>query len=287
MLRRIAGYGSMWIFGLAGILLGARQLQCQIERRIETEKTLPEQEGQLIAAQRIQERLFPERPPALAGFDIAGASFPAEFTSGDYFDYIPLPEMRYAIVLGDVSGHGLGPALLMASARSFLRVIAGTTGDVGEMMTRANGFLLADKQPDQFVTLFLGRLDPQSRQFSYVSAAHPPAYLLDASGKLKARLESTAIPLGVKPDATFLADKSLALEPGDLAILLTDGVLEATAPDGTLFGESRVLQVVRDSQRKPAGQIVSSLHRAVLDFRQQESLLDDMTVIVLKVDVRH
>ena len=264
----------------------ARQLRCQIERRIETEKTLREQEGQLIAAQRIQERLFPERPPALAGFDIAGASFPAEFTSGDYFDYIPLREKCYAIVVGDVSGHGLGSALLMASARSFLRVIAGTTGDVGEMLTRANGFLLADKQPDQFVTLFLGRLDSQSRQFSYVSAGHPPAYLLDASGKLKARLESTAIPLGVKPDATFLAGKSLTLEPGDLAILLTDGVLEATAPDGTLFGESRVLQVVRDTQSKPASQIIRRLRRAVLDFRRQEVLLDDMTVILLKVGAR-
>ena len=148
----------------------------------------------MIAAQQIQEHLFPERPPGLAGFDIAGASFPAEFTSGDYYDYIPLPEMCSAIVVGDVSGHGLGPALLMASTRSILRSIARTTGDVSEILTLANRFLREDTQPDHFVTLFLGRLDPHSRQFSYVSAGHPAAYVLDTSGKVKARLESTALP---------------------------------------------------------------------------------------------
>ena len=141
MLRSIASYGSMWLFGLCSIFFGARQLRRQIEQRIETEEALRKREGQMIAAQQLQERLFPERPPGLAGFDIAGASFPAEFTSGDYYDYIPLPEMCYAIVVGDVSGHGLGPALLMASARSILRSIARTAGDVSEILTLAEPFV--------------------------------------------------------------------------------------------------------------------------------------------------
>ena len=85
------------------------------------------------------------------------------------------------------------------------------------------------------------------------------------------------------PDAAFPGGEGLTLEPGDLAILLTDGVLEATAPDGTPFGESRVLEVVRGSQSRPASQIISNLHRAVLDFRRQDVLLDDMTVVLLKV----
>ena len=233
MLRSIVSYGSMWLFGLCSILFGARQLRRQIVQRIEAEKALRKREGQMIAAQHVQEHLFPERPPGLAGFDIAGAAFPAEFTSGDYYDYIPLPEKCYAIVVGDVSGHGLGPALLMASVQSFLRSVARTTGDVSEMLTCANRFLRAETQPDYFVTLFLGRLDPHSRQFSYASAGHPTAYVLDASGKVKARLESTAPPLGIMPDAAFPAGESLTLEPGDLVIVLTDGVLEATAPDDT------------------------------------------------------
>ena len=146
LLRSIASYGSMWLFGLCSIFFGARQLRRQIEQRIETEKALRKREGQMIAAQQLQERLFPERSPSLAGFDIAGASFPAEFTSGDYYDYIPLPETCYAIVVGDVSGHGLGPALLMASARSILRSIARTTGDVSEILTLSNHFLREDTQ---------------------------------------------------------------------------------------------------------------------------------------------
>jgi serine phosphatase RsbU (regulator of sigma subunit) len=258
-------------------------LRRQIEQRIQTEEALRKREGQMIAAQQLQERLFPKGPPSLAGFDIAGASFPAEFTSADYYDYIPLPEMCYAIVVGDVCGHGLGPALLMASARSILRSIARTTGDVSEILTVANRFLREETQPDHFVTLFLGRLDPHSRRFSYASAGHPTVYILDASGELKARLESTGPPLGIMPNAIFPAGESLTLESGDLAILYTDGVLEAMAPDGTLFGESRVLEVVRGSQSAPASQIISRLHRAVLDFCRQEVLLDDMTAIVLKM----
>jgi serine phosphatase RsbU (regulator of sigma subunit) len=284
MLRRIAGYGGMWFLGLCTMLFGARQLRRQIGQRIETEKALREREGQMIVAQQIQEHLFPKRPPGLAGFDIAGASFPAEFASGDYYDYIPLPEKCYAIVVGDVSGHGIGPALLMASTRAFLRSMSRTSGDVSEMLARANHFLLEDTQPDQYVTLFLGRLDPHARQFSYASAGHPAAYILDASGEVKARLGSTAPPLGVVPDAKFSAGTSLTLEPGDLAILLTDGALEATAPDGTRFGEARVLEVVRASRSEPASQIISRLHRAILDFRRQEALPDDVTAIVLKVN---
>ena len=252
MLRSIATYGSMWFFGLCTILFGARQLRRQIERRMKTEKALREREAQMIAAQHIQEQLFPEKPPALEGFDIAGAAFPAEFTSGDYYDYIPLPGMRYAIVVGDVSGHGLGPALLMASVRSFLRAIARMTGDVGEILTLANRFLLEESAQDHFVTLFLGQLDSHTRQFTYASAGHPPAYILDASGKVKVRLESTAPPLGIMPDAAFPAGEGLTLEPGDVAVLITDGALEATAPDGAVFGASRAGN--RPGQSKRAGQ---------------------------------
>jgi sigma-B regulation protein RsbU (phosphoserine phosphatase) len=276
----------MWLFGLCSILFGARQLRRQIEQRIETEEALRKREGQMIAAQQLQERLSPERPPCLAGFDIAGAAFPAEFTSGDYYDYIPLPGMCYAIVIGDVCGHGLGAALLMASARSILRSIARTTSDVSEILTLTNRSVREETQPDHFITLFLGRLDPQSRRFSHASAGHPTAYVLDAAGELKARLESTGPPLGIMPDASFPAGEGLTLESGDLSIVLTDGALEATAPDGTLFGKSRVLEVVRGSQSSPASQIIRCLHRAVLDFCCQEVLLDDMTAIVLKVNAR-
>jgi serine phosphatase RsbU (regulator of sigma subunit) len=286
MLRSIGGYGIMWLFGLCSILFGARQLRRQIEKRIETEEALRKREGEMIAAQQLQERLFPEKAPSLAGFDIAGASFPAGFAGGDYYDYIPLPEMCYALIVGDVSGHGLGSALLMASARSILRSIARTTDDVSEILTLTNRFLREDTQPDHFVTLFLGRLDPRSRRLSYSSAGHPTAYVVDATGDLKARLDSTGPPLGIMPDAAFPTVESLTLESGDLAILFTDGVLEATAPDGTPFGESRLLEIVRGSQSKPASEIIRHLHRAVRDFCRQEALLDDMTAIVLKVDAR-
>ena len=287
MLRSIAGYGSMWLFGLCSILFGARQLRRQIEQRIETEKALREREGQMIAAQHIQEHLFPERPPA---------------------------PRRLRHRRGGVSGrvyqrrllrlHPLARDVLRDRCRRCLRArawprIAHGVGTVHSAIRRADD-RRCQRDIDPRLTAFCGRTRNRitlsrcfsddwtlsSRQFSYASAGHPTAYVLDASGKVKARLESTAPPLGIMPDAAFPAGESLTLEPGDLAILLTDGVLEATAPDGTPFGESRVLEVVRGSQSQPAGQIISRLHRAVLDFRRQEVLLDDMTAIVLKVDAR-
>jgi serine phosphatase RsbU (regulator of sigma subunit) len=283
MLRSVVGYGSMWLFGLCGIVFGARQLRRQIEQHIETKEALRGREGQMAAAQQLQERLFPEGPPSLDGFTIAGMWFPAEFTSGDYFDYIALPDGSCAIAVGDVSGHGLGAALLMASTRSILRSIARGTSDVSEILTLTNCFLWEDTQPDHFVTLFLGGLDPHLRRFSYASAGHPAAYVLNAAGDLRARLDSTAPPLGIMPDADFPAGLSLTLESGDVAVILTDGVLEAMAPDGTLFDDLRVLEVVRRHQTRPAGEIISHLHRAVLDFCRQDVLRDDMTAIVLKV----
>jgi sigma-B regulation protein RsbU (phosphoserine phosphatase) len=129
-------------------------------------------------------------------------------------------------------------------------------------------------------------LDPLSRQFSYASAAHPTAYVLDTKGEVQARLESMAPPLGIMPDAAFPAGEGLTLESGDLAIFFTDGISEAMGPDGALFGESRVLDVIRGSQSEPASQIIGRLHRAVLDFCRQDVLLDDMTAIVLKVGAR-
>ncbi len=205
MLRRLSGYGGMWLVGVAGIGLGSHSLRRQMERRRRAEQTLREQQTQMLAAQQIQERLLPAGPPQLAGFDVAGASFPAEFTSGDYFDYIPMRGESIGLAIADVCGHGLGPALLMASTQAFLRSSAEIHDDVGEILGRVNRCLMDVGEQHRFVTLFLGRLDVRARTLTYTSAGHPTGYILDAFGAVKARLESTALPLAIAADTEFRA----------------------------------------------------------------------------------
>src|SRR5882672_9710414 len=143
------------------------------------ERELRENQEQFRVARDIQQRLFPKSAPACPGFDIAGASFPAEATGGDYFDYLPMLHDRLGVVVGDVTGHGIGPALLMAETRAYLRILARNREDVGEILTRANGILAEDVGSERFITLFLGRIDPKNRGFVYASAGHPAGYVLN------------------------------------------------------------------------------------------------------------
>ena len=133
----------------------------------------------------------------------------------------------------------------MASTSTLIRLLAETHTDVGEILARVNRFL-AKETDDHFVTLFLACLDPQTRSFHYSSAGHPTGYVLNSSGVVRARLESTAPPLAVSPASeAFPAAAPIILEPGDIVVLLTDGIQEEISPQGEPFGTDRILEVVR------------------------------------------
>ncbi len=283
MIRRVVGYGGMWVLGLAGLAIAMRRLERNIERRRQAEDALRENQAQMLAARRVQELLFPGPPPALPGFDIASISRPAELTSGDYFDYFPMPDGSIAFAIGDVCGHGLGPALLMASTHALLRSLAQTHGDVGEILAHANRFVAKITRGESFVTLLFGCLDPGTRSFRYASAGHPAGYVLDASGAVKVRLESTGLPLGVQSEAEFPVGDPIMLEPGDTLLLLTDGILEARSPEVVPFGVERTLQSVRANRNGTASDILAGLVRAACEFSRREAPLDDMTAIAIKV----
>ncbi len=245
-------------------------------------ETLREHEAQLLAAQRIQEHLLPESAPSLPGFDIAGACHPAEFAAGDCFDYLPMAEGTLGLMVADVSGHGFAPALLMSSVQSHLRALADIHAELDIILHRVNTRLTGRTFESQFVTLFLARIDPASRMLTYINAGHPPGFVLDKSGNLKSKLASTAFLLGVFPDAEFLPQDYGVLEPGDILLLLTDGVVEAASPDGTPFGVERTLDVVRGHRDGTAREIVDALYREVLAFSQRSLPRDDVTAVVVK-----
>jgi phosphoserine phosphatase RsbU/P len=254
-----------------------RQLQ-ETKERYERERVREE----LRLARQIQQKLFPTQSVPVGGFDIGGASYPAEATGGDYFDYIPMPDGGLGVVIGDVSGHGLGPALLMAELRAYLRAFLLTRTDVGEIVSLLNRALAEDAPEWHFATLFLARLDPATRSLVYSSAGHLPGYILRPSGEVKLTLKATGMPLAVVTDGHYDTAATPPLAPGEMLVLLTDGLIEAHGPDERLFGIERVFEVIRSNQQRTAKEIVATLYQAVRTFCGTPDQLDDMTAIIVK-----
>ena len=264
-------------------LMGALANQWSQEEKERAEKSLRAVEHGFRVAREIQQGLFPKTAPEFAGLDIAGASYPAEATGGDYFDYVPMPDGSVVIVIGDVSGHGFGPALLMADTRAYLRALLQTQEEIGEVLHLIKGLLMSDLGENYFVTLILAKLDPAARTLVYASAGHETAYVLDGSGGVKEAMKSTGplLSAGVKKDL-FLSHK-IQLAPGDLVCLLTDGVLEALSPEGTEFGTERTLETVQANRGRPACEIVEVLHDEIAAFCRHRPQLDDITAVIIKV----
>jgi CheY-like chemotaxis protein len=251
-------------------------------RDITEHKQAEKQKAQIRAAQAIQERLFPARVPHLPGYDIGAAAYPAEATSGDYYDFIPLADGGLGLVLGDVSGHGLGAALLMAETRACLRALAHTHSDPGEILTIANAMLSMASQDSQFVTLFFGLLDPARASLLYASAGHR-AYLLPPAGAVQC-LDATGPPLGSSRDLVVPCAEEISLDPGHILLLVTDGAWEARSAGDQLFGIRRVVETVQFYGRNPAGRLVENLFRTIRNFSNYMPQEDDITAIIVKVD---
>ena len=262
----------------------ARSLRYAVERnrRREMEVQLDAANHEFRAARAIQQKLIPT-VPQLSSFDIGGMSYCAVGTCGDYFDYIRMLGNCVGIVVADVSGHGLGPSLLMATTRAYMRALTRVHTDVGEILTIVNRALVEDTQSEHFVTMVLACLDPHSRSFVYTSAGHPPGYVLDASGAVKATLNSTGFPLGVVPEAEYHTGLQMTLEPGDVVVLFSDGILEANSPEQVMFGTNRALDIVRLCLQEPAIQIVDNLYHAVRAYSQDLPQADDITAVIVKI----
>jgi PAS domain S-box-containing protein len=254
-----------------------------ITERKRAEQELRENEEQFRVAREIQQHLFPKASPAVPGFDIAGVSHAAEATGGDYFDYLTMLRERVGVAVGDVTGHGIGPALLMAETRAYLRILALNREDVGEILTRANHVLAEDVGYERFVTVLLVALDPRKRSLIYGSAGHPAGYLLDGSGRVKSELKRTGVPLGIKPDTIYPPGTEITLASGDMVALLTDGIDEAMSPDQRIFGTERALEIIRSNAGRSAQEIVEALFAGVRAFSENTPQLDDATAVVIKV----
>ena len=242
-----------------------------------------EQDLQMEVARKVQQELYPA-PVSLPGFDIAGGAYPADETGGDYYDFIPTPDGYLWIVVGDVSGHGIGSALTMAETRAYIRGCARMGLAPGELLHRVNQELTADAGRVRFVPTILVRLDPEKRSLIYANAGHVPGYLIDSSGEVISVMGNTGIPLGCFPDTQYAASESIALSPGTVLYLATDGIMEARGEDKTQFGLDRAIDIVRRGRGAGAHQVVEELYQAVCSFSGDRPQEDDITAVVCKVN---
>ncbi len=238
-------------------------------------------EEKLEVAESVQQTLYPESRPAISGFDIAGAAYPTEEGCGDYFDFIPLPDGRLAVAVGDVSGHGLGAALYMVQTRSYIRAYVAQGLGVEQVLTRVNQQLCADMQAGTFVTLFLGILDPETRQLSWSSAGHP-GFRVDANNECE-ELRATNLVLSLMDDVKYEA-ATLQLESGDVLILPTDGIYETASVEQELFGRQRMFECVTTNRHRSSEEMIVALAEACQEFAGENPINDDVTCVLIKVE---
>ena len=237
---------------------------------------------ELRVARQVQEGLRPRQSPDLDGFDIAGASFSAAAAGGDYFDYFRFSDDSTGIVVCDVAGHGLGPAMMMCNTRAYLRALAQNHNDPIAILSMVNAFLIGDTHEERLVALFLAKVIAETRTLEYANAGHR-GYLLrhDRPPEL---LRPTGIPLNVLDPYQPEPAEPIRLEPGDIVLLYTDGIIDCWSEDGTQFGVARMIELVQRHSHLPAREVVDELFAQLRDFSKGGKGEDDMTAVILKVE---
>jgi sigma-B regulation protein RsbU (phosphoserine phosphatase) len=238
---------------------------------------------ELEIAMEVQEHLFPQRLPSVPGLDYCGRCRPAREVGGDYYDFLELPEGRLGIAIGDVSGKGIGAALMMASLEASLRAQASVCHDIAELMKRVNSLIYDASSASRYATLFYAEYDPRSRQLSYVNAGHnPPLILRNPSADYQVlRLETGGPVIGILQQC--YQQESFLLEPGDLVVLFTDGVSESMNVRNEEWGEDRLIEFAKTCHGLPAFDVMTRILAAAEAFAVGASQHDDMTLVVLRV----
>ena len=263
-----------------------KQAGIAIERAMLFEHFLTKEKLQqaLDIAQNIQKSLLPSGAPEGFEYDLVGWNLTCDETGGDYYDFIELPGDRLGIALGDVSGHGIGAALLMATARAFLRALAIKCNEITTIMNELNRLLEQDMDDDKFMTLFYGELDTQNLILRFTNAGQEGPILYRKQENAFYPLETTGIPLGMMDDFEYEEGQAIRILPGDILILCTDGITEAMNHAGDQFGLERMMEVVRQGANKSANQIIKDCYDQVQKFCQGAPQRDDLTLVIIKFD---
>jgi len=236
---------------------------------------------ELELARVVQRKTLPPSVPVVPGYDLHGTFEPADLTGGDTYDLVQFPQ-GVLVVLGDATGHGMGPALSVAQMQAMLRMAFRLGADLETAFVRVNDLLADAVPPDRFITAFIGLLDPASHRVRFHSGGQGPILVFRAATEaLEAHLP-TSFPLAAMPLTRLRPATVLSLAPGDVLVLLSDGYLEHRNPDGEEFGQERVLEVLRAHRDRSMAGVAASLLAAVRAFARGAPQEDDMTAVLVK-----
>ncbi len=243
------------------------------------------QDREIAVAQNVQRAFQPERNATERGtLKVAGMNELCEDASGDYYDVFDLNDGRIAVVVGDVSGHGLGSSLVMAQARAYLRAFCRTNDGVSDVLNLLNDSLSRDMTSGNFMCMFLAMVNPDSGEMDWCSAGHPEGFLVRAKDDEVIELNSTGRILGIFPDAGYEDGEALTLESGDTLLLYTDGATEAASPSGELFGEERLKEVLSKHASEGADAVLDGVRAALVEWSGKNTFDDDLTMMVVRRD---
>lgn len=235
---------------------------------------------ELELARTVQMSSLPSTMPAIPGYDVYGLSRPAAETGGDTFDLAPL-DGRLLVVLGDATGHGIAPALSVTQMHAMLRMALRLGTGLETAYLQLNNLLAETMAEDRFITAFIGLLDPAAHVLRYVSAGQAPILHFRAATGTCATYGPTAFPLAAMPLAKARPAPELPLAPGDVLVLLSDGIYEYGRADGTQFGEQRVKELVAARRRDGMEALAAALLDAVAAFADGAPQEDDITLVLV------
>jgi sigma-B regulation protein RsbU (phosphoserine phosphatase) len=241
----------------------------------------------LDLAVEVQQSLLPQRSWATEGLDVAGLSIYCDETGGDYYDFLDLccrDSNHFGLAVGDVSGHGISAALLMASVRAFLKCRVTQPGGIAEIITDVNRLVAADtRESGHFMTLFYAEIDPSGKTLQWVRAGHDPALLYDPTSDTIEELRGEGMALGVDGDYAYRESAVSGLSRGQLLLIGTDGVWETHNESGQMFNKTRLADLIRKNASSSSQELLHSIVRSLKDFRGSVKQEDDVTLVAVKI----
>ena len=249
---------------------------------------MTEHKKSLALAGEIQKSLLPQKSPNIPGLDIAGKNITCDEIGGDYFDFLgdlECQDNHFDAVVGDVTGHGVDAALLMTSARAFLRMRASQCGGISQIVTEMNRHLTMDIfHTGRFMTMFYISIDVENKNLSWVRAGHDPAIIYDPNFDQFEELKGTGLALGVDKDYIFEENIKTGLVQGQIIAIGTDGIWETFNKDGEMFGKDRFREIIRNNAQMGSSDILNAIFNEIERFSLGVKAADDITLVIIKIE---
>jgi len=259
----------------AGIALQRARL---IQDKLEKSKI----ECELAIAGQIQQQLLPAEPKTIPGYEVKVYFRPTERVGGDCYDFMQLDDGSWTFLVGDATGHGIGPALISAETRALIRGVMSVNPDLRKLITTVNDLLVADLPEDKFITTFFGRLNPSTHRMEYASAGQSPILLHRGQTNHVERLETTGIPLGILSGGEHQGSDQLDFLSGDTLVIPTDGIPEYRNSEGEEFGVKRIEYCLQRCGKRYLEIMLNTLISEMRTFAGVSPQQDDITALMIR-----